>query len=351
MPDGVVLELVRGAHGLQRAEPDTMQETGTIQLALQLMGEAVIVTDAAGRVIFLNSDAEKLTGWKFEDAQSQLASTVFQVVQDINVNLVEPFTESSLEELHHGEQTNTEYVLLLSKDNRQLVIDYSVTLLRGSDGAVEGTLLVFRNINGTSSSARSRTWQTNYDPLTQLMNRCFFEQYLERVVCNSRILDQQHVLCYIDVDRFKIINEVGGHIAGDEFLCQISQLFRQRVRKTDILARLGSDEFALILHQCELEQALKVVQSLCEEVQKLRFFWKNNTFNLTISVGLVLLNNHYDSLSSALSAADAACQTAKSHGRNRIHVYQPETDGLHRRTEMHWAMRLFNALETDQFRL
>lgn len=194
------------------------------------------------------------------------------------------------------------------------------------------------------------SWQATHDALTGLFNRRKFEKCLEEAVISAKNLNQEHTLCYIDLDRFKLVNDTCGHVAGDELLRQLSALLQSQCRKTDTLARLGGDEFGLVLYQCSLKQALQVTQALNESIQKFQFIWQDKPFTISASIGLVTINSYSKSLDSALIAADAACYGAKNKGRNRVHVYHTD-DGevAQQRSEMQWVAKLNQALADDRF--
>lgn len=194
------------------------------------------------------------------------------------------------------------------------------------------------------------SWQATHDVLTGLFNRRKFEKSLEEAVNSARALDQEHTLCYVDLDRFKVINDTCGHVAGDELLRQVSTLFQMQCRKTDTLARLGGDEFGLVLYQCPVEQALKIVQAMTQSIQSFRFVWQDKTFNVGVSIGLVAINFHSKSLDSVMTIADAACYAAKNKGQNRIHIYQTDDGELaQQQSEVQWVERLNQALDNNQF--
>jgi diguanylate cyclase (GGDEF)-like protein/PAS domain S-box-containing protein len=189
------------------------------------------------------------------------------------------------------------------------------------------------------------SWQASHDELTRLINRRAFEECLGELVVNAQRHHQKHTLCYFDLDRFKIVNDTCGHVAGDELLRQLSTLLQSQVRKTDVLARLGGDEFGLLLYHCTLEQALPVVQMLHEAIQTFRFTWEDKSFSIGASIGLITMNAETKSLDSVLSAVDAACYQAKNRGRNRIHIYQPDDDELaQQRNQGQWVARINQAI-------
>lgn len=334
----------------QYTEKSILHNPKLVQLAAQLFSDAVIITNSDREVVFLNPVAEKLTGWKAQEAMSLPISEIFKI---INETTYEPL-DNPLEEFlpANCSVTETNHAILLAKNYRSLTIEYTSVPLYEDDGSSVGTIVVFRCVSSFCNLTREPSCPASQDSLTKLINRYAFEQYLKQAVASGKNLDQEHVLCYLDLDRFKIINESCGHLAGDELLRQISYILQKRVRKTDILARLEGDEFGLLLYQCNLEQALNVVQTLREEVQNFQFSWEGQTFSLSISLGLVTLNNESESYSHALSAANSACNTAKSKGRNRVQVYHSgDLDLADRQGEIQWIPRIFKALQENQFLL
>ncbi len=195
-------------------------------------------------------------------------------------------------------------------------------------------------------------YQASHDSLTGLINRREFEQRLEHALASAIQQGREHVLCYMDLDQFKIINDTCGHVAGDELLRQLSLLLKYDLRERDILARLGGDEFALLLENCSLEDAMEVADKFRAVVHRFRFKWEDRVFSAGMSIGMVPINRDSGSVVSLLSAADAACYVAKDQGRNRIHLYQGRDLELARhRGQMQWITRIQKALEEKRLRL
>lgn len=200
------------------------------------------------------------------------------------------------------------------------------------------------------------SWEATHDALTELINRREFEQRLEGALAGVRNQNQQHTLCFLDLDRFKIVNDTCGHAAGDELLRQISALLQTHVRHTDVLARLGGDEFGLLLYNCSVKQGMQVAQSLQEAMQAFRFVRQDKTFSIGVSIGMVRIVKSLNcgdaplqSLEKVLSAADAACYQAKNRGRNRIHVYQPEDEEIQQELDRkHWVTKINQAMNSPQ---
>lgn len=194
------------------------------------------------------------------------------------------------------------------------------------------------------------SWQATHDQLTGLANRREFEKRLEEAVVDARTSKHTHALCYLDLDRFKIVNDTCGHVAGDELLRQVSSLLQNSVRKTDVLARLGGDEFALLLYNCPLESALRVAQQLQESINIFRFAWQEKPFSIGVSIGIVTINEQTTNVDKVLNDADAACYAAKNKGRNRVHLYEAnDVDLTQQRLDMLWVARIERAIADDQF--
>jgi diguanylate cyclase (GGDEF)-like protein len=188
------------------------------------------------------------------------------------------------------------------------------------------------------------------DSITGLVNRYEFEQRLKSVISSAQKDQSNHVLCYIDLDQFKIVNDKCGHIAGDELLRQIALVLKRSARDTDVVARLGGDEFGIIYIDSTIENAQLQAQRLLNAIGEYRFSWQGNTFGIGASIGIVGVTYECCSLTTLLSQADAACYAAKDGGRNRIHVALPDDATiLDRRNQMQWIGRLEDALATNSF--
>jgi len=192
----------------------------------------------------------------------------------------------------------------------------------------------------------------SHDSLTGLINRRELELNLDKLITDAKTTLGEHSFLYFDLDQFKVVNDTCGHVAGDEMLRQLSAVLKENVRESDKLGRLGGDEFGLLLRSCTLQRAEKVAETLRQLVENFRFVWKNKTFNVGASIGVVQISAHSGNLSSVLSAADTACYVAKEAGRNRIHVSYPGDEQVQvRRGQMEWVQRIREALDKNQFEL
>ncbi|WP_299415132.1 PAS domain S-box protein [Acaryochloris sp. IP29b_bin.148] len=331
-------------------EQELFQEKELAQVTLQSIGDAVITTDAQGKIRHLNAVAEKLTGWSCLAAKDHPVHDVFNVVHETTRH---PEVQLINSVLTTGEIAISEHqALLLARDGAEYAVDHSAAPIRDRNAHILGIVLVFRDVSHSRQLSQQMTWQASHDSLTGLVNRYQFEQMLQKALRSAHRDQLQHVLCYLDLDQFKIVNDTCGHAAGDELLQQVAELFKQTIRSTDVIARLGGDEFGLLLHQCSMDRAQVIAEQLRQRLQTFRFSWNQQTFSIGLSIGLVAI--HYDShnLSSLISAADSACYAAKARGRNRVHVYQlDDLELVQQRGTQRWSRRIKQALEENRFRL
>lgn len=196
------------------------------------------------------------------------------------------------------------------------------------------------------------SFQECHDSLTGLLNRRAFEGRLQELLSLTSSQPMEHAVCHINIDRFKVINETCGPGAGDELLAELAELMRKRVRHNDTLARIGGDEFGIIMRDCSLKHAEHVAKNLLELLGELRFNWHGKRYAVGASIGLVPLTDPESNLSNVLSAADAACHAAKDKGGHRLFMFSNnDTELAKRHGHMRWVSRINRALDEDRFRL
>lgn len=237
--------------------------------------------------------------------------------------------------------------------------DGGVRVLRSSgkpfydrNNVFQGYRGVARDVTEAHHLTRRITYQATHDALTGLVNRHEFERRLERALASAKARKLTHALSFLDLDQFKIVNDSAGHIAGDALLKRVAALLKTQIRSRDTLARVGGDEFALLIENCTLEKAKAIVDALISTVGEFRFVWEGRTFEVGISIGLVPITPASESVVQLLSLVDVACYTAKDLGRNRVHIYQgADKEARARHTEILRAAELISALDKDRFRL
>lgn len=335
----------------QRLKDIYFAEKELAQVTLKSIGDAVITTDAASIVKYINPVAENLTGWKTEDAEGLPLSEVFTIINEITRD---PVDSPIVKALDKGEIVGlANHTLLIAHDGTEHSIEDSAAPIRDPQGQTIGAVIVFHDVTESRNLARRLSWDASHDALTSLINRRGFEQLLlEAIASAQNDNEQQHTLCYLDLDQFKVVNDTVGHIAGDELLRQVTTLLQKGVRANDRLARLGGDEFGLLLSQCPIAEASHIAEKLRDLMHQFRFVWQNKIFIISVSIGVVAIDKNSQDLMQVMGAADAACYAAKAKGRNCIHIYsQDDSELIRQRGERKLIAKISHALETNSFRL
>lgn len=297
------------------------------ETTLRSIGDAVLTTDQDGRITYLNPVAEELTGWQDGQARGHTATEVLRLRNTRHASLVDPISMC----LKTGQVIGlTSGHVLCCPDGGEIPIEDSCAPIRDDEGAIVGTVLVFFDASDARRQNHLLAYHATRDELTGLVNRREFERRLEGLVHRARMGGEAHALAYIDLDQFKIINDTAGHLAGDYVLRQLTGVLRSRVRDADVLARIGGDEFGLLLEHCPLDRAAAVCEELRATTRALRLEWDQQTFETSLSIGVVAITGDTESVVEALSQADAACYLAKEKGRNRVHVYRSDDADMSR---------------------
>lgn len=316
-------------------------------VTLHSIGDAVITTFADGAIDMLNPVAEQLTGWSSHDAHLRPIREVFAIVDEVSRS---PLPDPVMRCLRQGIVVTIKApALLIHREGWEVSIEDSAAPIRDSTGRITGAVLVFHDVTESRKMQRELEQQARQDSLTGLLSRVFFDHRLAEATEEALQGLASHILVYIDLDQFKIVNDTAGHIAGDELLKQVAVLLRKHIRESDLLARLGGDEFGLLLVGCPLEQGVRVADEMRRELSEFRFTWRDQQFQLGASIGITVIDRDLADRN-ALSLADLACYTAKEQGRNRVHVYHPGDRELsQRRTEMQWVARIKSAISENRF--
>lgn len=326
------------------------EEKERLHITLRSIGDAVICTDRVMRVTFMNPIAEQLTGWSMDAAMGQPLEQVFRIV-DEDTDLVIPSpVEQCLETLRPAYLQ--EGAVLQSLTGERHDVQDSAAPVLANDGSVLGAVLVFQDITTSRALQRELAHSATHDALTGLPNRAWFEKRLREACEHARLHGHRTALCFIDLDRFKIVNDTAGHGAGDVLLRELGYVIRHQVRPDDLLARLGGDEFALLLKDCTIEHAEQVCQKVIDAVRERRFPWNGRVYDVGASIGIAAIDSDVPPVSELMSRADVACYAAKAAGRNRVSVYRrDESDARRHHRELEVAAGIHSALEANRFRL
>ncbi len=336
-----------------RIDKQILRQERLFGAILDSMEEALIATDADGRVQFLNPAAEALTGWSEADANAQPVDQILKL-EDIHTGRPAflPLNAVDVSEAHSA--LRFEDLVLRNRHGAQLHITGTVTPVQYSYRKPETHLISFKDITEVRRMSATLAYQASHDALTGLLNRRELIDQLAVLVKQPSPQRPVHSFISVDIDQFKVINDVCGHAAGDELIRQCGQELKQLVDELPrgakhLVARPGGDEFAVTLYKHDLSDAMQ----LADQVRRLfnrRFIWQQHVFQVSASIAVVPILNDTADTYSVIAAADDARYLAKEEGGNRIKVYEnTSATFVQRRGEMHWISRLTKAIEEDWF--
>lgn len=328
---------------------DMKSERERAEVTLHSIGDAVITTNIHGEIEYMNHVAESLTAWSLEEAKNKAVQDVFRI-EDLDTG--EPIHDVVMSCLDDGISINKSLLSLISKNGNNKDIESSISPILKTSGKVEGVVIVFHDETQRRQLENTIKHQAAHDPLTDLLNREAFENELSNHVYDAKNNNKQHMLCYLDLDRFKLINDTAGHSAGDQYLIQAASLIQACIRSDDVFARLAGDEFGLILKQCTQASALKITNNITQTIADMEFNWDGCDYNLGVSIGINPLDKNTLNTAEAIRKADLACYTAKDQGKNQVYIYQEQDSELIRRhEETYWATRVTEAIGNNRLRL
>jgi diguanylate cyclase (GGDEF)-like protein/PAS domain S-box-containing protein len=309
---------------LKAVEGELAAEKERLRVTLESIGDGVVSTDEQCRVTFMNPVAERMAGWTSAEALGRPLSRILSVViEETGAAAPDPVVQC----LATGEAAVMEEdAVLVGRDGVRRDIRSSAAPLRSASGKVIGSVLVFQDITSSRRLQRQLAHSATHDALTGLPNRVAFEQALTTVADEARRDDRVHALCFIDLDRFKPVNDNAGHAAGDALLRQVGDVIRRCCRRQDFAARIGGDEFAVLLSDCPPANAERVAQKIVDAIARLSFTWDGKQYDIGASVGITHIDSVSHSPVELMSEADAACYVAKAQGRGRVAVYTPSAD-------------------------
>jgi diguanylate cyclase (GGDEF)-like protein/PAS domain S-box-containing protein len=347
----VILErAIRYSIELKKSEEDLYNEKKRVQVTLNSIGDAVVMADTEGKITYLNQIAAGLTGWNQENAWQLPLFVVFNA-----------FVESTRESFPDlikmvGSQDRlvdfSEPALLINRTGRHFVIDGAAAPLHDRQNRVIGIIIVFRDVTALREMSKKISYQASHDSLTGLVNRAKFEEELNKVKLEKTVLKREHCLLYLDLDRFRLVNDTCGHLVGDQLLKQVTKLIREQIRHTDLFARMGGDEFAILLYNCSLANANKIATNICNTVNGFQFIHHSYEFNISVSIGIVFINAGSPNPDRILINADEACYLAKDKGGNGYVDYLGfAINSTRRQNDLWWVLNINRAFTSDLFRL
>ena len=311
------------------------------------VADGIVLTDAGGVVEQINPVGLELLGLGPQQGQGQTIQSFLQM-QDERGGHIDPCGEA----LRRGSTCLTpDNTRLLVKQRAPIEISGSATPLRDRRNRITGCVLVFRTIDQAKRMSSRLSWQSDHDPLTQLPNRRFLEARLANAIESARRGDQRHALLYIDLHSFSLVNDTGGRVAGDMLLLECGKLLQEVVGVDHLVARVGNDEFAILLQECALDEVNEFIETLLQQIRSFSFPWEERRLKIGVNIGVELIDANTSSEIDVLVAAAASCAAAKETGRNRVHFRQRQEDRPQTRKAKAatWAPKISEALDQDRF--
>lgn len=297
----------------EAAAEGLFREKERAEVTLRAISDAVITTDADGCIEYMNPVAETLTGRSLEQARRQPFHKTVKLVRTGTDEVIElPIIDC----IRNKQETCVECDAQIIGQGVRRTVENSASPLHDLDGTIIGAAVVFRDVTEQREAMRDMCWQADHDPLTGLINRRVFAKRLLAALDDSGSIPP--ILCFIDLDQFKPINDQYGHAVGDQLLQHFSYELRAAIRDNDIAGRLGGDEFALVLFDCPIERAEGIVDHLHDKLAQDSILIDGDRFSIQFSAGLVQLSGAGHTLADVMKRADSACYKAKRSNRSYV---------------------------------
>lgn len=346
-----ILTVARDISHRKSLEVSLSRSKRQAQYTLESIGEGVITTGNDGRIDYMNLAAETLIGTSRDDAVSHKVGELFSLVDDSDRRpLGDPVDRclSMRRRINMGRRA----VMVSHDGEHEHSVELSASPIRGPGDTISGTVVVFHDVAELRGLTRKMSYQATHDPMTGLVNRHEFERRLDEAMDSAHSEEAVHMLFYMDLDRFKAVNDSCGHLAGDSMLREVATVIKEQVRDSDFVGRLGGDEFGALLIGCPIDKARQIASDICNAVADYRFVWKDKIFNIGISIGLVEISHVSGTVQDVMSAADSACYVAKQEGRGKVHIYSARDEAVAReRGDIQWLRELQKALHEGGFEL
>ena len=320
-----------------------------LNITLHSIGEAVLTLNADGKINFMNPIAEEWLGCKLSDVAGLEITDVCKLMSEkTNLPLPDPiyYCKTEGETLYVKEDG-----VLVNRKGKIFNIHYSAAPLYTKENELLGCVMVLQDMTVYRQMQSDLKHQATHDDLTGLINRREFEAILSTYINDLRPSKAGHTLCYLDLDRFKIVNDTAGHDAGDELLRNVSAIIKQHVRATDVVARLGGDEFAVILPECALRNGYATAEKIIAAIHDYVLTWKDQQYSVGVSAGITTFMPHASTQEEVMSHADVACYAAKHQGGNTVVAYAESGEVSHYHAEFQFVSSIKQAIELNRFKL
>jgi diguanylate cyclase (GGDEF)-like protein/PAS domain S-box-containing protein len=331
---------------LNRSQAELRESEQKLHAILNVSTDGILLTDEAGRIQVFSPGAEMMFGYLKEQTLGR------------HLRLLMPRAFGNGEEAGPADwippdlaiagQGAVREVTGLRENGEQVPIRVSLSRVELGNG--RQFVVLVQDLSEQRRNQRQLAWLERHDLLTGLLSRREMERRLDALLSFSEQPETEYVLCHMDIDQFKLVNDTCGHAAGDQLLKQLAVLVQAQLKESEIVARIGGDEFGALLTDCSLERGEAICHGLLQTVRNFLFTWRDRSFDVAISIGLAAFRPHSDQASLVLSQADVACHMAKRMGRDRLHVYhQGDAELIRHHGDMHLVSVINLALNEGRF--
>lgn len=328
----------------RQMEERLRSEKDFIATTLDSINSPVIVIDSKGSIKLVNPGGESLLGDKEADLIDQ---SIYEVLI-----LYSNRQTTRILDIKQLLDSKTTLSSMFYYDSRRNIVEleFSASPMIDIEAEDVGYVIILKDVSEDRKLRRKLNYEGSHDRLTRFLNRSAFEHRFENLVTEDYGSNPQHVLAYLDVDQFKVVNDTCGNAAGDVLLQQVGTTIKKHVRKSDILSRLGGDEFGLIMPFFDIDQAMQVMQQILIDIQQAGFEWDDKLYQVTASIGAMAFGQMNDEYPDFYSKVTTACFLAKKNGGNQYHAIGENDEKVMQQQEsMDWVAGIMKGFEEDRF--
>ncbi len=340
MVEGLEVETI----SRRQIEERLRSEKDFIATTLDSITNPVIVIDSKDRIKLLNPSAEKLFGDKQADLMDKSIHEILILYANRQTTRI-----VDVRQLLQG-KLSISSMFFFDPSRRIVELEFSASPMIDMEAEDVGFVIILKDVSEDRKLRRKLSYEGSHDQLTGFLNRTAFEQKFENLVTEDNNANPQHVLAYLDIDQFRIVNETCGSAAGDLLLKQVSSVIKKHMRKSDIQSRLSGDEFGLIMPFFEMERALQTIQKIIIEIQHTGFEWNEQSYDITASVGVMAFGRMSDEYAEFYSKVTTACFLAKQNGGNQYHfIDENDEKVMAQQVSMEWVSGIMEGFSDQRF--
>ena len=340
MVEGLEVETI----SRRQMEEKLRSEKDFIETTLNSISNPVIVIDSKGQIKLINPGGEKLLGDKEVNLKDQ---SIYEMLV-----LYSNRQATRIVDIKHllSRQSTPSSMFAYNPSEKIIELEFSASPMVDIEAEDVGYVIILKDVSEYRMLRRKLSYDGSHDQLTRLLNRSTFEQRFENLVTEDYGSKPHHVLAYLNVDQFKIVNETGGNAAGDVLLQKVGAIIKSHVRKSDILSRLGGDEFGLIMPFFEIDHAMRVMQQVLVDIQQAGFEWEDKHYQITASIGATAFGQMNDEYPDFYSKVSMACLIAKKNGGNQYNSIGENDEKVKAQQKaMEWVSGIMKGFNEDRF--